>query len=213
MSEEKNYNGYICSICNSIPLIQIIPKIGKVDILSLCQCNKKYQSIDLFVKNYYKTNIPLDKISNQPITKYKTDIQDSNIASINEILSKKKEEMEKHAKDIKDNLNDYIKSKDPDQLNDKYENYISLNNKIISLIEEFFNSLKIIDNQSIKLNIINNSGFNTNFQKTPNNYLLKSSVDVYYQQAIKYFTSEYIISEASIPEQLKKNFFFHLPIL
>ena len=208
MTEEKNYSGYICSICNNIPLIQIIPKNGKVDILSLCQCNKKYQSLDLFVKNYYKINIPLDKISKQSIINYMPDIQDSNITSITEKFNKKKEEMEKHAKEIKDNLNEYIKSKDPDQLNDKYENYISLNNKIISLIEEFFNLLKIIDHQSIKINIINNSGFNTNFQKTPNSYLLKSSTDIYYQQAIKYFITEYIISEASIPEQLKQKFFY-----
>ena len=133
MTEEKNYSGYICSICNNIPLIQIIPKNGKVDILSLCQCNKKYQSLDLFVKNYYKTNIPLDKISKQSIINYMPDIQDSNITSITEKFNKKKEEMEKHSKEIKDNMNEYIKSKDPDQLNDKYENYISLNNKIISL--------------------------------------------------------------------------------
>ena len=208
MTEEKNYNGYICSICNNIPLIQIIPKPGKIDILSLCKCNKKYQSFDLFVKNYYKKNIPLDKISKEPIINCMQDIQDSNITSIKEKFNKKKEEMDKHLKEIKDNLNNYIKSKDPDQLNDKYEKYKSLNNKIISLIEEFFNALKIIDNQSIKLNIINNSGFNTNFQKTPSSYLLKSSADVYYQQAIKYFTNEYIISEASIPEQLKQKFFY-----
>ncbi len=150
----------------------------------------------------------MDTISNKPIINSIQDIQDSNIASINEKFNKKKEEMEKHAKEVKDNLNDYIKSKDPEQLNEKYENYISLNNKIISLIERFFNSLKIIDSQSIKLNILNNSGFNANFQKTPNSYLLKSSIDVYYQQAIKYFSSEYIISEASVPEQLKQKFFY-----
>ena len=113
--------------------------------------------------------------------------------------------METHSKEIKEKLNDY---KDIDNLNVQYNNYISVNNKILALIDNFINCYNILeDNQSIQLNILNNSCFNTNYYKTPNSYLLNSSKDIYYQQCIKYYNSEYIISEGSFPEQLKEKIF------
>jgi hypothetical protein len=117
--------------------------------------------------------------------------------------------MDNHSKEIKEQMNDYIKLKDPEKLNDKYEKYLTINNRIISIIEQFFDSYKKLkDNQSIILNILNNSSFNTNFKKTPNNYLIKSSPDFYYEKCIKYYRNEYIISETSIPEQLKEKFYW-----
>ena len=114
--------------------------------------------------------------------------------------------MDNHLKEIKEKIKD---SKDAETLNVYCENYISINNKIISIIEQLFNSYKILeDNKSILLNIINNSCFNTNYNKTPNSYLFNSYKDIYYQQCIKYFKNEYIISEASYPEQFKEKFYF-----
>ena len=118
--------------------------------------------------------------------------------------------MDNHLKEIKEKIKD---CKDAETLNLHCENYISINNKIISIIEQLFNSYKILeDNKSILLNIINNSCFNTNYNNTPNNYLFNSSKDIYYQQCIKYFKNEYIISEASYPEQFKEKFISHLQI-
>ena len=118
--------------------------------------------------------------------------------------------MDNHLKEIKEKIKD---SKDAETLNVYCENYISINNKIISIIEQLFNSYKILeDNKSILLNIINNSCFNTNYNKTPNSYLFNSYKDIYYQQCIKYFKNEYIISEASYPEQFKEKFISHLQI-
>ena len=209
MIENNNYKGYFCSKCNRIPLVQIIPKTDTLNILSLCKCRKQYEDIDSFDKNYYKTDISIDKISKEPIMNNPQDIKEENIKTIIEKFNKTKEEMDNHSKEIKEQMNDYIKLKDPENLNDKYEKYLTINNKIISIIEQFFDSYKKLkDNQSIILNILNNSSFNTNFKKTPNNYLIKSSPDFYYEQCIKYYRNEYIISEASIPEQLKEKFYW-----
>ena len=209
MAENNNYKGYFCSKCKRIPLIQIIPKADSLNILSLCKCRKQYENIDTFDKNYYKTDIPFDNISKESIMAIPQEFKEENIPTIIEKFNKTKEEMDNHSKEIKEKMNDYIKIKDPEKLNDKYEKYNTINNKIISIIEQFLDSYKKLkDNSSIILNILNNSSFNTNYKKTPNNYLLNSSPDVYYQQSIKYYQNEYIISEASIPEQLKEKVYW-----
>ena len=209
MSEENILEGYLCSKCNRIPLIQIIPKTNSLNILSLCKCRKQYENIDTFDKNYYKKDIPISKIPKEPIMVNTHGIKEDSIALIIEKFKKTKEEMDNHSKKIKEKINDYIKTKDPEKINDKYEKYILINNKIISIINFFFESYKVMkDNQSIILNIINNSSLNTYYKKTPNFYLINSSPDIFYAQCIKYYQNEYIISEASIPEQLKENIYY-----
>lgn len=208
MSEGKNCNCYFCSKCSNIPLIQIIPKTNAIYILSLCKCGKNYDNIDLFTKNYFKTDIPIDSISKEAIKAVAQEIKEEDISSIITKFNKTKEELENHSKEIKEKLNDYIKLKDPEKINEKYEKYNSMNNKIISLIQQFLDLYKVLkDNQSILLNIFNNSSFNINFKKSPNNYLLNSSPDNYYQQCIKFYQTEYIITEASLPDQLKEKIF------
>ena len=66
MIEEKKYNGFFCIKCNYIPLIQIIPKKENVNILYSCKCCKNYIQLDMFIKKYYKSNIPINKISKEP---------------------------------------------------------------------------------------------------------------------------------------------------
>lgn len=205
MSEETILEGYLCSKCNRIPLIQIIPKSNNLNILSLCKCRKQYENIDTFDKIYYKNDISISKISKEPIMANTHGIKENSIPLIIEKFRKTKEDMDNHSKEIKEKINDYIKSKDPEKINEKYEKYILINNKIISIINFFFESYKVMkDNQSIILNIINNSSLNTHYKKTPNFYLINSSPDIFYAQCIKYYQNEYIISEASIPEQLEK---------
>ena len=62
--EEKNYSGYFCENCKSIPIIKIIHKNQDVKVFSSCKCYKQYESIDSFYKNKYKKNIDINMIKN-----------------------------------------------------------------------------------------------------------------------------------------------------
>lgn len=209
MIETQYYNGYFCAKCSIIPLIQIIPKINNVNILSFCKCHKQYEDIDIFIKNYYQKDIPIDKISNIDIKPMIQGIKEADISSIVEKFNKTKEEMENHSKEIKEKIINAKISINSENINDYYEKYNLINNKIISLLHQFYDAYKIIkDNKSIILNIYNNSSFNTNYKKAPNDYLLKSYPDPYFKQSIQYYSNEYIISESSIPEQLKCKFYY-----
>ena len=119
MEEEKYYNGYFCSKCNIIPLIQIIPKTNIINILSLCKCQMQYENIDLFIKSYYKTNIPIEQISKESIKTPTQEIKKENILLIIDKFNKTKEDIDGHSKEIKEKLNDYIKNKDPNNISDK----------------------------------------------------------------------------------------------
>ena len=156
ISEENFYNGYYCIKCKYIPLIQIIPKKENLFILSLCHCNRKYQKFEIFHKNFYRTKVSINNICKSSLINTSKEIKDDNILLIYKNFSEIKDKIGIFAKEIFDNLKSYIKEKDPDSLNNKFENYVDINNKIISIIENYFTSYKLIkDNPSIKLNIIN----------------------------------------------------------
>ena len=209
MIEQKYYNGYFCLKCNIIPLIQIIPKTNCVNILSLCKCHKQLEDIEIFTKNYYQTNIPIDKIFNSDIKRMKQEIKEEEISSIINKFNKTKEEMGNHSKEIKEKIINTKKSIDTDNIKDYYEKNNLINSKIITLLQQFYESHKVIkSNKSIILNIYNNSSFNTNYKKTPNNYLFNSYPNTYYKQSLAYYSNEYIISEVPIPEQLKCKFYY-----
>ena len=207
ISEENFYNGYYCIKCKYIPLIQIIPKKENLFILSLCHCNRKYQKFEIFHKNFYHTKVSINNICKSSLINTSKEIKDDNILLIYKNFSEIKDKIGIFAKEIFDNLKSYIKEKDPDSLNNKFENYVDINNKIISIIENYFTSYKLIkDNLSIKLNIINIC-FNKDFHKKDYRYLLNSSPDIYYKNSVKFFQEEYLISEKSLGEQLNHKFF------
>ena len=100
----------------------------------------------MFIKKYYKSNIPINKISKEPILVSNQEIKKEDIISIINKFNKTKELMDNHLKEIKEKIKD---CKDAETLNLHCENYISINNKIISIIEQLFNSYKILeDNKS-----------------------------------------------------------------
>ena len=207
MTDEIKYNGYYCVKCKYIPLIQIIPKKENLFILSSCNCNKKYLKFDLFHKNYFKNNISINNIYNISLINTNKEYVNKDILLLKKEFIEIKDEIEKSSKEKIDNLKDYIKEKDPDNLKVKYEQYICINNKIISLIENFFSSLEIIkENPSIKFNIIN-INFNKYFHKIDYTYLIKSSPDIYYEKSLNFFKEEFIISQNSLGEQLIHKFF------
>ena len=207
MKKKNYYNGFYCLKCNYIPLIQIIPKKENVFILSLCNCNRKYLKLDLFYKNFYQNNISINKICNASLIKTYKNIEEKEISLKYDEFKEVADKIEKHYKEIIDNLTNYIKEKDPENLKNKYDKYLDINNKIIQLIQNFFDEYKIIkNNPSILLNIIN-IDFNKDFYKKDYKYLLKSSPDIYYKNCIKFFQEEFIISEKSLGEQLIQKYF------
>ena len=207
MIKENYYNGFYCLKCKYIPLIQIIPKKENLFILSLCNCNRKYLKFDLFYKNFYQNNIPINKICNSCLIKSYKEIEEKDISLKYNEFKENEDKIENHSKEIFDNLANYIKEKDPENLKNKYDKYLEINNKIFSLIQNYFDVYKIIkDNPSILLNIIN-IDFNKDFYKKDYKYLLKSSPDIYYKNCIKFFQEEFIISEKSLGEQLIQKYF------
>ena len=58
---------YYCRKCNSIPLVQIVPKEKEIKLFCMCKCNKKLINYDIFMKIYYKTNFDYSKISDKNI--------------------------------------------------------------------------------------------------------------------------------------------------
>ena len=103
MIDEKKYKGFFCIKCNNIPLIQIIPKKENIYLLFLCKCCKKYENIDIFMKNYFKDNIPINQINKDPIIIPSQEIKKESIFLVIKNFNK-----------IKEKLNDY---KDVDYLN------------------------------------------------------------------------------------------------
>ena len=207
VSKEKYYNGYYCIKCRHIPLIQIIPKNENIFILSLCKCTRRYLKFDFFHKNFFQNKLLVNDICKSSLLKHNKEIKEENISLIYNNFIEIKEKLTKFSNGILDNFNGYIKEKDPDNLKDKFEKYVDINNKIISIIESFFKAYKLIkDNSSIKLNIVNIS-FNKDFHKKNYTYLLKSSPDIYYKNSVKFFQEEFLISEKSLGEQLYHKFF------
>ena len=207
MIEENYYNGFYCIKCKYIPLIQINPKKENLFILSLCNCNRKYLKLDLFYKNFYQNNISINKICNASLIKTYKNIEEKEISLKYDEFKEVADKIEKHSKEIIDNLTNYINEKDPENLKNKYDKYLDINNKIIRLIQNFFDEYKIIkNNPSILINIIN-IDFNKDFYKKDYKYLLKSSPDIYYKNCIKFFQEEFIISEKSLGEQLIQKYF------
>ena len=129
--EEKNlskkYSGYYCKKCNSILLIQIIPKKSNIKIFSSCKCCKQYENIDSFINKYRKNIIDINKISKDSILKYYNDNKIENKIDINIIIDnfiKSKEKMNKEGIKIKNELIEIYKRK-IEEINKLYDEYIN----------------------------------------------------------------------------------------
>ena len=204
--EKKYYDGYLCIKCNSIPLIQIIPKVNNSKIFSSCKCCKHYQTIDNFIKCNYHKNIDINNISNNLYNKYfeNKDSKYNEKIDINLIinnLNKTKEKIEKESNKIKNKIIELFQRK-IDEIQELYKNYIVTNNKIILVLEGIIKSYQSIkDNQSNILNILNNFSIN-NFSKIDNKFYNDSDLDTIFNIAKDYFGHEFIISDLN----LKKNY-------
>ena len=102
--EKSKYNGYLCKKCNSIPIIQIIPKENNTKILSACKCHKQYENIETFIKNKsLKNEIDINAISKDPINKIEDDIN-VDINSIKLKFDKAKKDLYENSDDLKNKI-------------------------------------------------------------------------------------------------------------
>ena len=207
------YSGYYCQKCNLIPLIQIIPQKNNIKIFSSCKCHKQYQNIEKFIKQNYKKDIDISKISKESIineySKYKNNKEEIKV-DINLIINKfkhAKDKMTENGKEIKNSIIEIYQRK-ISEINQIYDKYIEKNNKIILIIEQMIKSYQLIsDNHSNILNLLNNCSFN---EKNRSKYLLKNyiSLDSLFKEVEYYFNEEFIILNSLKSEGFENKYLF-----
>ena len=215
--KQKKYSGYFCKKCNMIPYIQIIIEKKNINILSLCRCIKKYQNIDSFIKNEYKTNIvDLNEIENNSLINKNKEYKDDKIIDIQSIINKYNNIKEKLYKDgiyLKNKLIGMYKEK-IEKIEEFYENFIRKNKKISIILENIIKSYKLINNnQSNIFNIINNCNFN---EKDETKFLINNNnLEILSKEVEKFFNEKYIISNSFPLKEPKNNKFIiyqYMPI-
>ena len=159
-------SGFYCIKCNSIPLIQIVPKIQEIKLFITCKCSKKLINYEAFLKNYYVKNINYGNISNFPIL---TEHKDEKYLDKNKSVDIEK--TKKNFYNIQDIVNKYIleiKNKTIELLENKikeikksYEINLKNNQKIKHIIEILLNNYDVNNkNDSNIKNLIHNTNFN-----------------------------------------------------
>ena len=196
--ENNKYSGFYCGKCNSIPLIQILPKKNDIKIYSVCNCHTLYQNIDLFNHNFYKNDIDINRISQNKLErKYclinNIKIQEIDLNKIIEDFSDTKEQMNIYNKELINKITQYYLNKIKN-INNLYEQYNKLNDKLISLISNLINSYKLLKNNfSNILNLSHYNKFNCDFSKIISSKKLDSDLDSCYNEIESYFQKQYII--------------------
>ena len=215
--------GFYCKKCNSIPLIQIVPKEKDIEIFCMCKCNKKLLKYDTFMKNYYKTNFDYSKISDKNIFKEYIE-KDPLYSSIND---KKEINLEKLNTDFNfviEKISDYnleLKTKIIWLLNNKISeiekiykqneiNNIKLQNIIRTLISNYKSNKK---NSSNLKNLQYNTNFNFGYKNETYNKLnfdknflnLESLVN----NVSNYLRSNFILSSYNEQIHTIKTFYNH----
>ena len=202
--EKSKYNGYLCKKCNSIPIIQIIPKENNTKILSACKCHKQYENIEIFIKNKsLKNEIDINAISKDPINKIEDDIN-VDINSIKFKFDKAKKDLYENSDDLKNKIIKLFEEKIK-EVNDIYEKYIGRNKIIINVIEQIIKSYELIkDNPSNIQNLLNNCIFDNRFRISSLLETFKNSVDDILKKLRNYFKEELIISNSICSKSIKK---------
>ena len=197
--EKQYFNGYFCKKCNSIPLIQIIPKEKNSKILSSCKCCKHYHTIDNFIKYFYHKDIDINRITNNLYNQYYENNEEININLIADKLKKTRIKLEIETNKIKNKIIELFQRK-IDEIQELYKSYIANNNKIIMVLEEIIKSYQSIkDNQSNILNIFNNFSFND--FKIDDTFNVNDSLDKIFNKVKNYFDNEFIIQYSNLMQK------------
>ena len=204
INDKSKYDGYFCKKCNSIPLIQIIPKDNITRILSACKCHKQYENIETFIQNKsLKEKIDINKISNQPINNFfkETEID---IKTIKQKFEKAKNDLLQSSNELKNKLIKLYKEKIK-EVDELYNKYIKRNNIIIEVLEKIIESNELIKNNPSNIqNLLNNCIFENRFRINSLLETFKTNLEEISKKLGNYFKQELIVSHSIIDKSIKK---------
>ena len=204
INDKSKYDGYFCKKCNSIPLIQIIPKDNITKILSACKCHKQYENIETFIQNKsLKEKIDINKISNQAINNFFKENQ-IDIKTIKQKFEKAKNDLLESSNELKDKLIKLYKEKIK-EVDELYNKYIKRNNIIIEVLEKIIESNELIKNNPSNIqNLLNNCIFENRFRINSLLETFKTNLEEISKKLGNYFKQELIVSHSIIDKSIKK---------
>ena len=204
INDKSKYDGYFCKKCNSIPLIQIIPKDNITRILSACKCHKQFENIETFIQNKsLKEKIDINKISNQAINNFfkETEID---IKTIKQKFEKAKNDLLQSSNELKNKLIKLYKEKIK-EVDELYNKYIKRNNIIIEVLEKIIESNELIKNNPSNIqNLLNNCIFENRFRINSLLETFKTNLEEISKKLGNYFKQELIVSHSIIDKSIKK---------
>lgn len=214
--------GFYCKKCNSVPLIQIVPKEKDIKIFCSCKCHKRLIDYELFMKIYYKKDLDYSKISNEPIYKEYIDPNpryynkiEIDINKINTDFNYIIEKISAFNLEVKDKMIEILNSK-INEIEKLYEQNKSNNIKLQNIVKIIINNYKSNEQNSSNIkNLFYNKNFNMgylnetystlNFNNYNKNYIGLGSLVT---NVCSYLKKNYILS--SYNEQLSNiNTFFN----
>lgn len=203
--DKSKYDGYFCKKCNSIPIIQIIPKQSNTKILSACKCHRQYENIETFNKNKsLKDKIQINQISNEPISNFHNETS-IDLDSIKLEFAKAKKDLSDNANELKSKLINFYEEKIK-EVDEMAKKYIIKNSKIIEVLEKLIKSYECIkENPSNIQNILNNCIFDNRFRINSLLETFKSTLDNISKKLEDYFTKELIVSNNIGDKSIKKD--------
>ena len=164
--------GYFCKNCKCVPLIQIILKEKEIKIFTMCKCHKRLLPYDIFMKNYYKTNLNYSEISNEPIYKeyidpnprYDNIEKEIDLEKINTDFNYIIEKIYEYNLEIKNKIIEILKNK-IEEIEKIYTINNSNNTKLQNIIKTLISNYKSNDkNSSNKKNLLHNKNFNIGYK-------------------------------------------------
>ena len=204
INDKSKYDGYFCKKCNSIPLIQIIPKDNITRILSSCKCHKQYENIETFIQNKsLKEKIDINKISNQAINNFFKETK-IDIKTIKQKFEKAKNDLFQSSNELKNKLIKLYKEKIK-EVDELYNKYIKRNNIIIEVLEKIIESNELIKNNPSNIqNLLNNCIFENRFRINSLLETFKTNLEEISKKLGNYFKQELIVSHSIIDRSIKK---------
>ena len=211
-----NKTGFYCSKCNSIPLIQIVPKIENIKIFYCCKCSKKLINYESFMKNYFVNNINYENVSNETFHEEYIDFNykdmEKNLLKIKENFLNIEQRINNYLLEIKNKIVDLLEKK-INKVKQIYEMNKKNNQKLHNLIEILINNYHSNENNiSNKKNLIYNTHFNFGYLNNISNpirfdnaFPLSSLV----KNVIEYIEKTYILSNNDEKIYTFKKFFNH----
>ena len=210
--------GFYCKKCNSVPLIQIVPKEKDIKIFCMCKCHKQLIDYELFLKIYYKKDLDYSKISNEPI--YKEYIDPSpryynkieiDINKINTDFNYIIEKITQYNLEVKDKIIEILNNK-INEIEKLYEQNKSNNIKFKIIINNYKSNEKnssniknLFFNKNFNMGYLNETYSTLNFNNYNKNYI---GLDSLVKNVCSYLKKNYILS--SYNEQLSTiNTFFN----